>query len=151
MVPLKLIVDGLQMLDDSIFLLEGPLQGFIQLINFKHLLFELLHLHVDFSVVLSSILTISLVLFLHLSELFLNPFNVPLPLLFLQLHVFDLPNQHLHLPLTFLLVLLCVLDYPSVYRKLLLESQVDPLQLSELLLKSCLLGESQVEALVLPP
>jgi len=142
MIPLQLIVDALQMLDDSIFLLDRPLQGVIYLINIKHLLFELLHLHVDFSVVLSSILTISLVLFLHQSELFLNPFNVLLPLLFLQLHVFDLPNQHLHLPITFLLVLLCVLDHPSVSRKLLLESQIDPLQLSELLLKRCLLGES---------
>lgn len=142
MIPLQLIVDALQMLDDSIFLLDRPLQGVIQLINIKHLLFELLHLHEDFSVVLSSILTISLVLFLHQSELFLNPFNVLLPLLFLQLHVFDLPDQYLHLPITFLLFLPCLLDHPSVSRKLLLESQIDPLQLSELLLKRCLLGES---------
>jgi hypothetical protein len=77
---------------------------------------------------------------LHQSELFLNPFNVPLPLFFFLLHVFDLPNQHLQLPITFLLVLLCVLNHPSVARKLLLESQVDPLKLSEFLLKRCLLG-----------
>jgi len=151
MVPLKLIVDGLQMLDNSIFLLDRPLQSVIQLINFKHLLFELLHLHVDFSVVLSSILTISLVLFLHLSELLLNPFDVPLPLLLLLLHFFDLPNQQLHLPLTFLLLLLCLLYHQSVTRNLILEPQVYSLQLRELLLKRCLFGESQIEALVLPP
>ena len=140
MIPLQLIVKTLHMLDDSIFLLDRPLQRVIHLVNIKHLLFELLHLHVNFSVVLSSILTISLILILHYSELFFHPFNVPLPLLFLQLHVFDLPNQHLHLPITLLLVLLCVLNHPPVTRKLLFESQVDPLKLSELLLKRCLLG-----------
>jgi hypothetical protein len=140
MIPLELIVETLHMLDDSIFLLDGPLQRVINLVNIKHLLFELLHLHVNFSVVLSSILTISLILFLHYSELFFNPFNVPLPLLFLLLHVFYLPNQHLQLPITFLLVLFCVLNHPSLACKLLLESQVDPLKLSEFLLKRCLLG-----------
>jgi hypothetical protein len=65
---------------------------------------------------------------------------VHLSLLFLLLHVFDLPDQHLHLPITLLLVLLCVLNHPSMAHNLLLESQVDPLKLSEFLLKRCLLG-----------
>ena len=150
MISLQLIVEPFHMLDDSIFFLDRPLQGIIHLINIKHLLFELLHLHVDFSVVLSSILTYSLILFLHLSELFLNPFNIHLSILFLQLHVFDLPDKHLHLPIALLLVMLCVLYHLSLPRKLIFESQVDPLKLSELLLKRCLLGQSQVEPLILP-
>jgi hypothetical protein len=53
-----------------------------------------------------------------------------------------LQYQHLHLPLTLLLLLLCLLYHQSVARNLLLEPQVYSLQLCELLLKRCLLGES---------